>query len=457
MPASSSSTSTRDAAAAGRAGRRARRSGSAPTGIERLRAAAPRSRRIAAGQLEDRRRQLPRGLPRADRAPRPDAAARLQALRRRGPRRLGLVRGAAARQAVRQPDGAHSTSGWSRRCPGLAEADRRVWRYVFIYPNTDDRPLSGPGQRSGRSIPTARSRRATTALALLPRPTRRCAARARPAGQPPGQRAGRATRTSTWSANVQAGIETRGWEPGPAVAARGRGRLVRRPHPRRPRRSAMSADDRRGPSPPTRRARAHPRRRPVDLIASDGIDDVRIARIAHGRRRLHLARPLPLRDPRGAARAEALEYSFELAGDVRIERGRGRRADHAERLARDDRPVPAATRARSSATGSSGSSSGCAPCATPSCARPPPGSTRACATGSPRRSRGRGAAAPRRTPTPSAIADRLLALGDGFGVRVLLGDLEIDTPDASSGPDWPTSSAFPTSRRRALDPRSSVG
>ena len=56
----------------------------APYGIERLQRYGEWQRH-AAGQLEDRHRQLQRGLPRPDRASGADAPARLQALRRRGP------------------------------------------------------------------------------------------------------------------------------------------------------------------------------------------------------------------------------------------------------------------------------------------------------------------------------------------------------------------------------------
>ena len=70
----------------------------------------------------------------------------------------------------------------------------------------------------------------------------------------------------------------------------------------------------------------------VERIASDGIDDVRIARIAMdagvstGLVHYHF-------ETREALLAEALEYSFELAGDVRIGEGEGEAPDHAHRLA----------------------------------------------------------------------------------------------------------------------------
>jgi AcrR family transcriptional regulator len=70
----------------------------------------------------------------------------------------------------------------------------------------------------------------------------------------------------------------------------------------------------------------------VDRIASDGIDDVRIARIAMDAGvstslvHYHF-------ETREALLEQALEYSFELAGDVRIGEGEGEAPDHAHRLA----------------------------------------------------------------------------------------------------------------------------
>jgi AcrR family transcriptional regulator len=70
----------------------------------------------------------------------------------------------------------------------------------------------------------------------------------------------------------------------------------------------------------------------VERIASDGIDGVRIARIAMDARvstslvHYHF-------ESREALLAEALEHSFELAGDVRIGEGEGEARSHTERLA----------------------------------------------------------------------------------------------------------------------------
>ena len=70
----------------------------------------------------------------------------------------------------------------------------------------------------------------------------------------------------------------------------------------------------------------------VERIASDGIDDVRIARIAMDAGvstslvHYHF-------ETREALLEQALDYSFELAGDVRIGEGEGEAPDHTRRLA----------------------------------------------------------------------------------------------------------------------------
>jgi AcrR family transcriptional regulator len=70
----------------------------------------------------------------------------------------------------------------------------------------------------------------------------------------------------------------------------------------------------------------------VERIASDGIDDMRIARVATDAGvstslvHYHF-------ETREALLAEALEYSYELAGDIRIGEAEGEVAGHVERLA----------------------------------------------------------------------------------------------------------------------------
>ena len=70
----------------------------------------------------------------------------------------------------------------------------------------------------------------------------------------------------------------------------------------------------------------------VERIASDGIDDVRIARIAidAGVSTSLVHYHFETRD---ALLEQALEYSFELAGDVRIGDGEDDSPDHSRRLA----------------------------------------------------------------------------------------------------------------------------
>ena len=114
---------------------------------------------------------------------------------------------------------------------------------------------------------------------------------------------------------------------------------------------------------------------------------------------------------REALLAEALEHSFEPAGEVSDREG-----DPVKGSLMVDRACRCP--ASRSATGCCGWSCGCAPSATPSSARRQRSSTRGCTTGSGRRSR---RATPARVDA-GAIADRLLALIDGYGVRALLGD-----------------------------------
>jgi AcrR family transcriptional regulator len=82
--------------------------------------------------------------------------------------------------------------------------------------------------------------------------------------------------------------------------------------------------------PPGRSARVRILAAAVDRIASDGIDDMRIARVAT---QAGVSTSLVHYhfETREALLAEALEYSYELAGDVRI--GEGEASDHVERLA----------------------------------------------------------------------------------------------------------------------------
>jgi AcrR family transcriptional regulator len=70
----------------------------------------------------------------------------------------------------------------------------------------------------------------------------------------------------------------------------------------------------------------------VERIASDGIDDMRIARVAM---QAGVSTSLVHYhfDTREALLAEALEYSYELAADVRLGDGESEASNHVERLA----------------------------------------------------------------------------------------------------------------------------
>jgi AcrR family transcriptional regulator len=164
----------------------------------------------------------------------------------------------------------------------------------------------------------------------------------------------------------------------------------------------------------------------VDRIASDGIDDVRIARIAMDAGvstalvHYHFA-------TREALLAEALEYSFEHAGDVRIEEEERAVEDagsHAERLAiMVEQCLPSSARreldwvlwvelwlraVRHPEL---------RPTAEHLYARMRKWFANAIAEGI--------EAGEFQDCDPGAVADRALALIDGFGVRALLGDSEV--------------------------------
>ena len=160
-------------------------------------------------------------------------------------------------------------------------------------------------------------------------------------------------------------------------------------------------------------------------IASEGIDGVRIARIAMDAGvstslvHYHFA-------TREALLAEALDYSYAHAGDARIATGELPTALARAAAAVDDRPVPAdhsealredwvlwvelwlrAVRHPGAASGGRGA------------LRPAARLVR-------RRDRGRHrTTASSQRCDPDEVADRTLALLDGFGVRTLIGDSTI--------------------------------
>ena len=163
----------------------------------------------------------------------------------------------------------------------------------------------------------------------------------------------------------------------------------------------------------------------VERIASDGIDDMRIARVAM---QAGVSTSLVHYhfDTREALLAEALEYSYELAADVRLGDGDSEASNHIERLAglvdqflpypghlerdwilwvelwlrtvRHPELRPTAVRLYG---------------------RMHDWLAEAIAAGIEAGAFSEGA-------DPDRVADRLMALADGYGVRVLIGELDIE-------------------------------
>ena len=148
-----------------------------------------------------------------------------------------------------------------------------------------------------------------------------------------------------------------------------------------------------------------------------------------GRRRLDLAGDYHF-ETREALLEEALEYSYELAGDVRIGEGEGGARSHARLAAMVDQCLPYP--GMLSATSSSGSSCWLRASRHPELARPRRGCTGGCAVVH-RGDRRRRRSGEFRSTDPDRLADRLLALLDGFGIRVLVGDLPIEARGGGTG------------------------
>ena len=316
-----------------------------------------------------------------------------------------------------------STRASSSRCRRSRAADRRVWRYAFIYPNTAIDLY--PDQVTTWQIMPGRRRRDRRLVRLLP-PARRRAAHAPGAAAQPALQRARAREDVDLVDNVQRGLASTGYRCGPLAAREAavawlaeRVRRDLRPMsaaagPRRRRPGAAGA--RREPRAPA--SGSSPRRSSGSRATAS--TSVRIARIAMDAGvssalvHYHFA-------TREALLAEALEYSYGAVGDARTAVG----APAALRTPSASRgwstSACRATRS-SSATGCCGSSCGCAPSATPSCGRSPRSSTRACATGSRRRSGAGVADGEFARCDPEEVADRALALIDGFGIRTLIGD-----------------------------------
>ena len=214
--------------------------------------------------------------------------------------------------------------------PGLGRGDRRVWRYAFIYPNTTI-DLYPDQVNTWQMLPDGVAR-TSDVFRLLPA-----------AGTDPR------TRLVQWANqrlntlvldedidlvdNVQQGLQTRGLPLRPAVAPRGRRRLVRRPDPRRPRAALATLSERLDRREPARRARADPRRR---RAADRERGHRRGARSPASRWTPGSPRSLVHYHfaSREALLAEALDYSYAHAGAVRLGCRRCPGADsHAERLA----------------------------------------------------------------------------------------------------------------------------
>ncbi len=170
-------------------------------------------RRHAARQLEGGRRQLPRGLPHPDRPPGPDAAAGLQALRRRVPRALrrGSRRRCGAGRAATGSSGIYTQL--VRPMPGLERRGPRTSGATCSSIPTRRSTCTPTRSTRGRCFRTASAERATCSPTTGP-----------PAAAP-------RTRLVQWInqrlntlvldedidlvANVQQGLQTRGYECGP--------------------------------------------------------------------------------------------------------------------------------------------------------------------------------------------------------------------------------------------------
>ena len=163
----------------------------------------------------------------------------------------------------------------------------------------------------------------------------------------------------------------------------------------------------------------------VERIARDGIDEVRIARIAMDAGvstslvHYHF-------ETREALLEQALEYSFELAGDVRIGEGEGAAPDHTQRLAAmvdQCLPYPGELERdwilRVELWLRAVRHPELRPTAGDLYERMRVWFSEAIAAGAK-------AGEFELAADPDRIADRILALCDGLGVRSLLGDLEIE-------------------------------
>ena len=306
--------------------------------------------------------------------------------------------------------------------PGLDEEDLRVWRYVFIYPNTTidlypDQVNTWQMVPDGVGAHARRVRRATGRPGADPR-TR--------AAQWLNQKLNKLVLDEDIDLvdNVQQGLQTRGYRCGPLSRREERGGVVRRPRACRPG-SGDRRGEHRGMSAGSRRsARERILAAAVRQIAVEGIDGVRIARIAMDAGvstslvHYHF-------DTRDALLAEALDYSYAHAGEARISSRRAAGQLACRAAAVDDRPVPAALGGAARGLGAVGRA--VAARGAPSGAAPGRrGAVRAAARVVRRRDRRRASHSGEFARCdPDEVADRALALIDGYGIRTLIGDSAI--------------------------------
>ena len=281
--------------------------------------------------------------------------------------------------------------------PASGPEDRRVWRFVLIYPNTTidlypDQVNTWRLWPDGADVTRDEwgTFRHPDAPALEPR---RAADQQR--AQHDGAEGGRRPRRQRPARHPHARLP-----PRPALAARGGGRVVRRPHPRRPRTGGRVSAEPDQPGEPSARERIL--QAACDLIAERGIGGARIAQIAKAAGVSTALVHYHFRT-REVLLAETLDYAFDVAAAVRL-RATGTTTSpprtarpHAGSPTWSSSRCPRPTRAAGS--GSSGPSCGSGPRATRACARSPRRCTRATAAGSRRPSR----RASRRASSPASI------------------------------------------------------
>ena len=298
--------------------------------------------------------------------------------------------------------------------PGLGEEDRRTWRYVFIYPNTTI-DLYPDQVNTWQMLPDGLARTRDVS-ASLPRAPARAAHARRPVDQPAPEHA-RARRGHRPGAERPARAADARLPVRPAVAPGERGRLVRRPDPRRPRRRARERPRRRvepraNGSSPRRSARSPPR---GSTACGSPASPWRRA----CRPRSSTTTSLP------ATRCWRRRSTTPTCTPAR----RGSRAETScpgprtpSRLQSMIEAVPAHHAESLRRTGCCGSSCGCGRCAIPSCgrsaeelyARLHAWFAREIAEGVKDGEFAR--------CDPDEVADRAMALIDGYGMRTLIGD-----------------------------------